>query len=395
VAPDGLARGFETYIDSTSTMGYNLAATRIGRDFIAPGTERWFHRSRFNQFNAHELNEQAYDWFDHRSERPFFLFVQYNDAHDPYEVPSPYDHLYGQMSAETKAHLQEAKMGRFDFTADERKSLADAYDNTLRYQDSQVGELLQHLKDSPQWSNTYVIITADHGEAFGEHSTYSHGWDLYREVLHVPLVVVGPGVPAGVRITDTARTRQILATALEFAGDKADIVRESSLSRLWKPGYKPNDADEPTVSEVIDPTPPPEPPGMISITTQEWHFIWYAGAHRSRLYHWPTDPTEQQNVAELPENQALVEHLKNSILSIVGRSYRPWRDTRYLLAVSDPGSPFNIYANPAAQQTPGSRLPLGPGAVQTLFPQNPESPQNHVRNPDEDLLRSLPYGNEP
>ena len=112
----GLARGFETYVDSTTTLGYSLDATRFGHDFIKPLTEAWFHRSRFNQFNAHQLNEQIYHWFDHRSDRPFFLFVQYNDMHDPYEVPSPYDHLYGQISSETKFRLVAAKLNNFDFS---------------------------------------------------------------------------------------------------------------------------------------------------------------------------------------------------------------------------------------------------------------------------------------
>ena len=396
VAPCGLARGFETYIDSTTTLGYSLDATRIGHDFIEPYSEAWFQRGRFNQFNARELNQQVYRWFDHRSDRPFFLFVQYNDAHDPYEVPSPYDHLYGQMSRETKHQLQEAKLGRFDFPADQRKSLTAAYDNALRYTDSQVGELLRFLEHSPQWSNTYVIITADHGEAFGEHHTYSHGWDLYREVLHVPLIVVGPGIPAGGRIGDIARTRQIFATALEFAGAKGAVLHQSSLSRLWTPGYQPTTPDEPTLSEVIDPASSSAPPGMISITTRDWHFICYAGRHRSRLYHWPTDSMEERDVSELPENQAIVKHLKSTILSMIESSYRPWRDDRYLLPLTEPDFRRDIAAHKAPP--PASRalhFPQGAGAVQSLFPQNSETPQINTREPDDGLLRSLPYGSEP
>ena len=137
----GLARGFETYVDSSTTLGYSLDATRFGHDFIKPLTEAWFHRSRFNQFNAHQLNEQIYHWFDHRSDRPFFLFVQYNDMHDPYEVPSPYNHLYGQISSETKFRLVAAKLNNFNFSARERKNLAAAYDNALAYTDSSDGRV--------------------------------------------------------------------------------------------------------------------------------------------------------------------------------------------------------------------------------------------------------------
>jgi arylsulfatase A-like enzyme len=391
----GLARGFETYVDSTTTLGYSLDATRFGHDFIKPLTEAWFHRSRFNQFNAHQLNKQIYHWFDHRSDRPFFLFVQYNDMHDPYEVPSPFDHLYGQISRETKSRLVAAKLNHFDFSTDQRKNLAAAYDNTLKYTDSQMGELLQFLEHSAQWSNTYVIITADHGEAFGEHNTYTHGWDLYREVVHVPLIVVGPGVPAGARITSTATTPQIFPTVLEWAGLKQAAVRQSSLARLWSAHDGANTPDEATLSEIIDATPPPESRGMISVTTREWQLIYQRSARRSKLYHWPTDPLEQQDVSELPENQATLEALKAKTFSLVERSYRPWRDTRYLEALLGPGFSPDDEARKSARLSPeDSLLPPGPGAPQTLFPPNPETPQSKTRKPDEDLLRSLPYGGE-
>ena len=93
-------------------MGYSLDATRIGREFIEPYSEDWFHRSRFNQFTAHQLNEQVYRWFDHRSDRPFFLFLNYNDAHEPYEVPSPYNHLYGHVSKDAKASVAHGENWR-------------------------------------------------------------------------------------------------------------------------------------------------------------------------------------------------------------------------------------------------------------------------------------------
>ncbi len=391
----GLGRGFETYIDSTTTLGYSLDATRFGHDFIKPLSEAWFHRSRFNQFNARELNEQVYHWYDHRSDRPFFLFVQYNGPHDPYEVPSPYDHLYGQISRETKSRLVAAKLNRFDFSDDQRKSLAAAYDNALTYTDSQMGELLQFLERSPQWSNTYVVITADHGEAFGEHHTYTHGWDLYREVVHVPLIVVGPGVPAGARITGTANTLHIFPTVLEWAGLKQAMIYQSSLVRLWDTHDVPKMPEEVALSEIVDATAPNGPRGMISVTTREWQLIYRQGVGRSRLYHWPTDPLEQQDVSGVPGNQATVEALKANIFSLVERSYRPWHDTRYLEALVGPDFSPDGEARKSARLSPGdSLLPPAPGALQALFPPNPETTQSKARKPDEDLLRSLPYGGE-
>ena len=374
-----------------TTLGYGLAATQFGSGFVEPATEAWFHRSRLNQFNAHDLNHQVYGWFNRRSDRPFLLFVQYNDTHDPYEVPSAYDHLYGQTSAEIKSHLPAAKLGRFDYPPETRKSLAAAYDNALNYTDSQMGELLRFLERSPEWRNTYVIVTADHGEAFGEHHSYSHGWDLYREVLHVPLLIVGPGIPTGVRVTGTAPTRQIFETILELAGAKGAALHQSSLSRLCDPRDPSIPLDPPTLSEVIDPS--PGRGGMMSVTTHEWHFIYSTDRGGSKLYHWPTDPLEQHDVSSLPENHDTVERLTGAIFSIVHRSYPPWRDRRYLEALSGPGLPDLAAMKPPPPRPGSPPLPPGAGAAQFMFPQNPETPR--ASQPDEELLKSLPYGNEP
>ncbi len=266
-----------------------------------------------------------------------------------------------------------------------------AYDGSLHYIDSQVGELLRFLERSPGWSNTYIIITADHGEGFGEHGTYTHGWGLYREVLHVPLIIAGPGIPQSLRVRNIARTPQIFSTALEMAGMKRAVLRRTSLIRLWNPGYVPDNPDEPTVSEMVDNNGSP-PPGVISVTTREWQFICHPGDQRNGLYHWPTDPLEQQNLAGLPENQALMERLKASLLSIVERSYRPWRDVNYLLAFSGSNFSPDLEARKSIPTPPGGPfLPLEAGAEQTLFAANPETPQSNSKKPDKELLESLPY----
>jgi arylsulfatase A-like enzyme len=373
-------------------VGYNLAASRVGSEFIEPLTEEWFHRRRFNQFTAHQLNEQVYQWFDHRSDRPFFLFLNYNDAHDPYEIPPPYNDLYGHASEKSKHLLQAASLGQFTLAPNERAGVIAAYDGCLNYIDSQVGELLRFLERSPDWSNTYVIITADHGEAFGEHGNYTHGWNLYHEVLHVPLIIAGPGIPQGARVRDIARTPQIFSTALELAGMKRAVLRRNSLIPLTNSGYVPDNPNEPAISEMVDSGSSPPPRGIISLTTREWQLIYRPGYRRSELYHWPTDPLEQQNLAGLAENQALLEHLKARLFSMVERSYRPWRDTNYLLAFAGPDFILDREARKAVPMPLGGPfLPLDAGAEQTLFPQNQETPQSNARNPDKDLLESLPY----
>lgn len=392
VIPWGLGRGFEDYTDSSSSMGYSFDATRIGGEFIEPLSQRWFHRSRFYQFTAHQLNEQVYSWFDRRSDRPFFLFLNYNDAHRPYEAPSPYNHLYGRESNDPQHLLLTSNSGSSSLPPGEREESIAAYDGCLSYIDSQLGELLSFLEHSPEWSNTYVIITADHGEALGEHDTYGHGTNLYREVLHVPLIVAGPGIPTGVRVTDIAKTRQIFSTALDLAGVKRSVLHHSSLTRFSNPGYVPSNPDEPAISEIWGYDALPGPQGMISITTREWQFIYRPGCQRSRLYHWPTDPLEQQNLADLPEYQTVVEHLRASVLSIVKRSYRPWRDTGYLVALTSPDfSPALEALKPVPSTPAGAHHRWGIGAAQAHFPPDPQDPPSADKVHERELLESLPY----
>lgn len=171
------------------------------------------------------------------------------------------------------------------------------------------------------------------------------------------------------------------------------MLRRLSLTRMWEPHYVPDQPDEPTLSEVQDVTAPvPAPQGMISITTREWHYIYNAGYHRSQLYHWPTDPLEQQDVSELAENQTLVEHLRATVLSIVERSLRPWRDTRYLLALTGPGFMPDVEALKSTPSPPGGpELLRAVGAPQSLFTQNPETSPSPEKANDGELLKSLPY----
>ena len=75
------------------------------------------------------------------------------------------------------------------------QSLINAYDNCLAYMDDQVGQLLLFLAKQPEWSNTIVIITSDHGEAFGQHAgNYGHTLFLHEENVRVPYLVVLPGL---------------------------------------------------------------------------------------------------------------------------------------------------------------------------------------------------------
>src|SRR5208283_6221071 len=110
------------------------------------------------------------------------------------------------------------------------------YDSGLAYVDSQIGDLLRLLQSFPEWSNTYVIIFGDHGQSFGTHGRYGHGWGLNWELLHVPLIIAGPGIPPGRRLKDLVSIQQLFATALDLSGTDvgaADRAESASLRGAW------------------------------------------------------------------------------------------------------------------------------------------------------------------
>ncbi len=144
---------------------------------------------------------------EEQDQRPFFLWVHLWDPHDPWIKPPP----------EYTSHL----------TLDERQFVASSqqyaqvYAAEVRFMDRQIGSILDGLTQRGLRANTLLCITADHGEGLAD-CFAAHGWSKhrmnYQQQLHVPLLLEGPGVPAGKVIPDMVRTVDIAPTLLDLAG---------------------------------------------------------------------------------------------------------------------------------------------------------------------------------
>jgi arylsulfatase A-like enzyme len=73
------------------------------------------------------------------------------------------------------------------------KLARDSYDGEIAFVDQQIGRLLDFMADKPWAKNTVIIVTSDHGEAFGEHKLIRHGFEIWEELVRVPLIVHAPG----------------------------------------------------------------------------------------------------------------------------------------------------------------------------------------------------------
>lgn len=146
---------------------------------------------------AEVVNRAVLDWLasDARDPyRPAFLYLHYLDPHSPYlEPPEP----------GTLHDPRERKRG--------------LYRQQLRYLDRKLEELFQALEEALPGPKVYVI-TSDHGEEFFEHDDWGHGHSLYREVLHVPLVVMRPDGRAA-RVEHPLEGRDLYTLVLDLARD--------------------------------------------------------------------------------------------------------------------------------------------------------------------------------
>jgi arylsulfatase A-like enzyme len=152
------------------------------------------------------------------SPEPFFLFVHYMDAHDPYFV-HPFN---GEGYARVSNPNPPAEL------ADKYRRL---YDGGIRYLDEQLGVLFDDLKTRGLYDKTLVILTADHGEEFQDHGGWWHGTTLYDEQIHVPLIMKPPGRAAGGRVVDELATSLDIAPTILAAGKLAvpDVMQGHAL----------------------------------------------------------------------------------------------------------------------------------------------------------------------
>lgn len=153
---------------------------------------------------AAQVLGQARSWLRAHRGEPTFLYLQFMDQHEPY-----HDHEGGMPRM---APIEPLASRTREASPEETRQRQDAYAATVRYLDRQLGPFLAELP--PQ---AVVAFTADHGEAFGEHGCWGHGLNLYREALHVPLLLRGPGVPNKVE-RGPVQLLDLIPTLLDLAG---------------------------------------------------------------------------------------------------------------------------------------------------------------------------------
>jgi arylsulfatase A-like enzyme len=250
----GLARGFSHYQDYPVTLATILQSSSIGRKIDRSQQLRKLVRSDQHMVRvaAPTINGGFLGWLDQQGKRPFFAMLNYYDAHGPYLPPAPYDRMFdarGRPNNYSALHRYLSRPSPTPPAAAVIEREMAQYDGALAYLDHELGDLFAELKRRGMLQNTIVIVTADHGEEFGEHGVFDHGNSLYRPAVHVPLLVVAPGhAPAGASVGAAVTLRDIAHTLVELATPgEANPFPGMSLSRFWTDSLP---VEDPILSEV-------------------------------------------------------------------------------------------------------------------------------------------------
>ncbi len=193
----GIDRGFDVYRSHpdgvcafTRLSPWRSLARAIGG---VVGESVWMPPCRRRYRRAGEITDEAIALIDAAGDSSFLLFVNYMDAHGPYDPPVAFRQRFeGYDPAAGEAGVTPAvRRGDADLPAAVRDHLVALYDGELAYLDTQLARLLDYLEQHSAWDEMLLVITADHGEAFGEHRLLDHSSSLYDVMIRVPLILKG------------------------------------------------------------------------------------------------------------------------------------------------------------------------------------------------------------
>lgn len=309
----GYGKGFDTFDDSIPKGGHESLASRtkelagsmvgtksklykvLAQIYAATITAKPYIR-------AEVLNKKAISWL-YDNPNNFFLWMHYMDVHWPCyprrRIISPLErlHVYNLNNKKTPA-------------PEEINELIDLYDGEINYVDEMIGSFLRILKQSHILDNTFVVITADHGDEFMERGHFGHTFALYDELIHVPLIIIGPELEGQV-ISQQVSLLDLAPTILDmFKIEKPKAFLGNSLLPLVRRRRRAKARNAEAISETSDIDVTMKQPSMpsklqldanrriISLRTGKWKYIYTKGK-RDELYDLENNPEETQNIIDI------------------------------------------------------------------------------------------------
>lgn len=354
----GFQEFFEPYYDlpSPTSLGNvrkSLIDRRFRRYFIRQLTKGGHDRTRFKF-------ELLKDRITSDLHRPFLAMANFTTVHAPYDPPRPYkrnatpefsrprlfltEHLLGEHGRINDPEIRTDRImniqsgdgiGRYIANSnylneEEIKFIRKWYGAAVKYLDDEVSRFLEFYRQELQ-EDTILMLTADHGEQLGEHGLWGHSYGFYDETLQIPLIVIGPSLPKGVRREGMISHIDIFDTLCDLCG--LERPEETSGKSVFSEGtrsavfmeYGERDADEFATNSShgrhLDQSRLRElAAGRKAIRTDRYR-LEVCSNGTERLF----KVSDQTRVSELPEN--LTGELRKRIFETLGDDFGRWPET--------------------------------------------------------------------
>jgi arylsulfatase A-like enzyme len=251
-----------------------------------------WNRTRSDWIPAETIADTFLTWLARNRQHRFLAYLQFMEPHDPYRPKSPPKAPLGVrpvVADGRPARLPNETTGGTDLLpAAEVDYLRLLYRQEVAQWDAAFGKLLDGLAAEGVLDSTFVIFTADHGEEFQEHGRLRHVIHLYDELIHVPLVIAGPGLSPR-RVADQAQLIDLFPTVAAMLG--VDAPADLPGHHLFRPHPTTVAISETRFGSTPDRVTTP----LVSLRTENWKLIWGPSLGHYVLYELATDPGEHQN----------------------------------------------------------------------------------------------------
>jgi N-acetylglucosamine-6-sulfatase len=330
--------GYETALFGKYLNGYG----NIGSNHVPPGWDEWYGAVGATQLNQNgqlvtyegdtylddALSGLAQDFVrrQERQDAPFFMYLSVHAPHAPAKPALRYEELYEGMRAPRTPSFNEADVSdkpgwirELSLDPAEEKHIDGLYRNRLKTMAAvgeMIGGLLRTLEQTGKLDNTYIVLTSDNGFHMGQHRLELGKQAPYEEDIRVPLMIRGPGVPAGVSRDEMVLNNDFAPTFADLAGlPPPDSVDGRSFVSLldkaqgndpasWRTAFEVrhwDDQNDHAPYEAVTPAPP-----YRAVRTQRYMYVEYeSGEHE--LYDLRKDPYELRNLYDSADPDLISE----------------------------------------------------------------------------------------
>ena len=273
---------------------------------------------------AADINDRALELLEavKVSGAPFFMFLNYMDAHTPYVPSPPFDRRFpGFDSGLDPYSFHDLKLqvasGKRQILPNERTHLIAQYDGGIAEEDSAIGAILNRLRQLGLYDNTLIVITADHGDTFGEHGLADHflGF-VYQELVHIPLIIKYPRQRHAKRSDELVSQVDVFPTVLDLVETRtASELQGRSLLR-------------PAAVEDLVVYSQGTRSGLVGVGNPRFNGLRRAAFAKSlKLIAWTSGPSELYDLATDPTEQHNIYHLDDPRATKLSDRLRHWVST--------------------------------------------------------------------